>query len=116
METRRLPRLMALLRQRPHGKALLNGDCRVTLRFYQCRHGVLTAVETENLQAEGSASLFIEGLKNKLPSLPLCQGYGCLIFLCDDFSLHHVTGKKVSLRDEGGRILAEGCIRSWDSL
>lgn len=116
METKRLPRLMALLRQRPHGKALLSGDCEGTLRFYQSRQGVLSAVELHAPDAEGFCTMNIEGVEQALPALPLCQGYGCMIFLSDDFSLHDVTGKTVSLFDAQGRLLAQGRIRSWDSL
>lgn len=116
MENRRLPRLMALLRQRPHGKAVLQGACEGTLRFYQSRQGVLTAVEVSALQEESPCTLAIDSVKAKLPALPLCQGYGCLIFLSEDFSLHDVTGRRVSLSDREGNRLAEGMIRSWDSL
>lgn len=111
-EEKRLPRLMALLRQRPHGKAVLQGDCEGVLRFYQSRQGVLTAAEFVNVPAKNPCFLHIANMEFPLP---LCQRYGCMIFLSDDFSLHEVTGKRTLLFDNE-RLLAEGIIRSWDSL
>ncbi len=116
MENRRLPHLIALLRQRPHGKAILKGACEGTLRFYQSRQGVLIAVEVCDLQIKGPCHITIDKVEAKLPVLPLCQGYGCLLFLSDDFSLHDIMEQRVSLSDEKGTVLAEGFIRSWNAL
>ena len=113
METRRLPRLLDLLKQRPHGKALLKGECEGILRFYQSRQGILAAAEFENIRANSSCILSIDGMEL---SLPLCGAYGCVIFLFDDCSLHELTGKAVTLSDRQGTLLAEGIVRSWDSL
>ena len=110
---KRLPRLMALLQQRPHGKAVLQGDCEGVLRFYQSRQGVLTAAEFVNVPAESPCFLRIADMEFPLP---LCQRYGCMIFLSDDFSLHEVTGTRALLFDGEETLLAQGIIRSWDSL
>jgi len=113
MEKKRLPYLLELLRQRPHSKALLKGSCEGVLRFYQSRQGVLVAAEIENISAESACILRINTME--IP-LSLCQGYGCMIFLSDHFTLHQVTGTSVSLSDKDGVLLAEGLIRGWDSL